>query len=191
MGASASRGAGRRVSGCKWWSLCYYVASLFRSDWEPNMNLRLGGHPMNRALMLLAVLAVAITTFAVPAFAGVGLRGGLSLEPDNFLVGLHWRSSPLGESVYFVPSVEAGFGDATMVAGNADFHYLFKTSSDLAPYVGGGATLNWFDFDGGSETDFGGSILGGIRLSPKMFLEAKIGLGDVPDWKFIVGWNAK
>ena len=145
---------------------------------------------IRRLILTLAAVAFAAVT-VTPAFAGVGLRGGLSLDPDNFLVGLHWSGKPLGESIYFVPSVEAGFGDATMIAGNADFHYVFKTSSELAPYAGAGATLNWFDFDGGSETDFGGSIIGGIRLSPKLFLEAKAGLGDVPDWKFIVGFNAK
>ena len=36
-----------------------------------------------------------------------------------------------------------------------------------------------------------GSILGGIKLTPKMFLEAKLGLGDVPDAKFMVGWNLR
>jgi hypothetical protein len=58
--------------------------------------------------------------------------------------------------------------------------------------VGGGATLNWFDSEGDySETDFGGSLLGGIQLNSGMFLETKYGLGNVPDWKFYVGWNAK
>lgn len=146
---------------------------------------------MKRLFVLAFVAVVLVATAVAPAFAGVGVRAGLALDPDDFLIGLHWRSHPLGDSFYFVPSVEAGFGDATMIAGNADFHYVFKTSSKLAPYAGGGVTLNWFDFDGGSETDLGGSILGGIRLSPKMFLEAKVGLGDVPDWKFVVGWNAK
>jgi len=50
-------------------------------------------------------------------------------------------------------------------------------------------TLNWFDADGGSETDFGGSILGGITLSEKLYFETKFGLGDVPDWKLYVGFN--
>ncbi|HEX5131619.1 MAG TPA: hypothetical protein VFX92_03930, partial [Candidatus Krumholzibacteria bacterium] len=61
--------------------------------------------------------------------------------------------------------------------------------SKYAPYAGGGITLNWFDYDGGSDTKFGGSILGGMQLSPKFFAEAKIGLGDVPDWKFVLGWE--
>ena len=144
-----------------------------------------------KRLLVSTIAVVVLALAAMPAFAGVGLQAGLSLSPDDFIVGAHWKSKPLAESLVWVPSVEAGFGDVTMIAGNVDLHYEFKTKSELAPYAGGGATLNWFDFDGGSETDFGGSILGGIQLNAQMFLEAKVGLGDVPDWKFLVGWHAK
>ena len=145
-----------------------------------------------KRLIVLTVLALALLSAATaPAFAGVGLRAGLSLEPDAFLVGVHFKSSVLEKNLSFVQSVEAGFGDATMIAGNADLHYVFNTESKLAPYVGGGLTLNWVDNDGGSDTEVGGSILGGIDLTRKMFLEAKAGLGDVPDWKFVVGWNRR
>jgi len=141
---------------------------------------------MRRFAMVL-FLVFAVIGLASPALAGVGVHAGLTVNPDDFLVGLHFQSRPVAERLTMVPSVEVGFGDATMVAGNLDLHYTFKTSSDLAPYAGGGLTLNWFDFDGDSETDFGGSLLGGIMLTPKFFLEGKVGLGDVPDWKFYVG----
>ena len=146
---------------------------------------------MNRLLVLIIAVVILALTSTMPALAGVGLQAGLGLNPDDFIVGVHWKSKPLGESIYWVPSVEAGFGDATMIAGNVDLHYEFKTKSKLAPYAGGGGTVNWFDTDGDSETDFGGSLLAGIQLNAKMFLEAKLGLGDVPDWKFLVGWHAK
>jgi hypothetical protein len=140
-----------------------------------------------RSLGLSLAALAAFAVLASPAFAGVGLHAGMTLSPDDFLIGLHWKSKPLAENLSLVPSVEAGFGDATMVAGNLDLHYDLQTGGNLAPYLGGGVTLNWFDFDGGSETDFGGSILGGISLSQKYFLETKVGLGDVPDWKIYVG----
>jgi len=140
-----------------------------------------------RRLGLLPFLTLALIALAAPAFAGAGLHMGLTVNPDDFLIGLHFQSKPVAQNLTLVPSVEAGFGDVTMVAGNLDLHYNFKTQSDLAPYAGGGITLNWFDFENDSETDFGGSILGGISLSAKWFLEGKVGLGDVPDWKFYVG----
>lgn len=143
---------------------------------------------MNRLMVLAMMALVLLTAAAAPALAGVGLRAGLSLDPDDFLVGVHFKTDALSENLKFVPSVEAGFGDATMIAGNADLHYVFETDSKLAPYAGGGLTINWFDNDGNSDTDVGGSFLGGIQLTPKMFFEAKLGLGDVPEWKFVVGW---
>jgi hypothetical protein len=155
---------------------------------------------MNGRLALRLVPAVACLASALllapPASAGgsVGVRTGLALDPDDFVIGLHFKTGPLAKSLHFVPSVEAGFGDVTMIAGNGDLHYIFGTSSKLHPYAGGGLTLNWFDSDrGDSDLEFGGSLLGGMSLGQTslgaMFLEAKIGLGDVPDWKFVVGWN--
>ena len=144
-----------------------------------------------RRLAMISFLTLALIAPAAPALAGVGLHFGLTVNPDDFLLGVHFQSRPVGERLTLVPSAEVSFGDATMVAGNLDLHYAFKTSSDLAPYAGGGITLNWFDNDSGSETDFGGSILGGIMLTPKFFLEGKVGLGDVPDWKFYVGAHVR
>jgi len=143
---------------------------------------------MDRFVRVAVISLFLVGAVVSPVFAGIGLQAGASINPDDFIIGLHWKM-PLQESLVLVPSVEAGFGDATMVAGNADLHYNFQTKSKLAPYLGGGLTLNWFDFDAGSETDFGGSILGGIQLSKKIYFETKVGLGDVPDWKLLLGWN--
>ena len=140
-----------------------------------------------RRMRLIPFLAIALVVSAAPAFAGAGLHLGATTGPDDFLIGLHFSSKPLAERLRLVPSVEAGFGDVTMVAGNLDVHYPFQTSSNLAPYVGAGLTLNWFDYSGGSDTTFGGSVLGGLSLTENWFFETKLGLGDVPDWKFYVG----
>lgn len=145
---------------------------------------------MNR-MMRFSVVSLFLVAAATPAFAGLGLQAGGSVNPDDFLFGVRFKTHPLAESIFVVPSVEVGFGDVTMIAGNLDGHYKFKTDSKYAPYVGAGITLNWFDFDGGSDTEFGGSILGGVQLNEKFFFETKVGLGDVPDWKFLLGWEMK
>jgi len=142
-----------------------------------------------RRILPFTVLAVALVGAAVPAyaagFAGAGLQIGWATSPDDFLVGLHWQARPMGEELDLVPSLDFGFGDVTMIAPNLDAHYVLKTSSDLKPYVGAGITVPWYDFDGGSEWDFGGAIIGGVHLSPNMAFEVKYGLGDAPDWKFV------
>ena len=151
---------------------------------------------MTRLLTALA-LAFALVAASSPALANssIGFRTGLALSPDMFIAGIHFRTNALNENLYFVPSVEGGVGDATMIAGNADLQYQFRTKSKLHPYAGGGLTLNWFHDNGEDNTDVGGSLLGGMSLGEtsfgKMFLEAKLGLGDVPDVKIVVGWNLR
>jgi hypothetical protein len=162
----------------------FYCARLRYSFNRPE----LGGQTLKRILFSCAGLLLAVTA-AMPAFAGPGVHLGASVNPDDFLIGLRFRSHPIAEAIYVVPNAEVGFGDVTQIAGNLDAYYSFKTSSELRPYAGGGLTLTWYDFDGGSDTQFGGSILGGIYVKPAVFFEAKLGLGDTPDWKFIVGWN--
>lgn len=142
-------------------------------------------------ILALATLAC-IGVEPVGATTKVGIRGGLGLSPDQFIIGVHLRSDAIADNLYFVPSFEGGFGDDdTMIALNADLHYAFSTKSKTAPYAGGGLTLNWFD----GENDFGGSLLGGIMLgntsAGPMFFELKLGLGDVSDAKFLVGLNLK
>jgi len=141
---------------------------------------------MQRISVRVLVCAVLTTVAASSAVAGVGLQAGLSLSPDDFVIGVHFKPPTLAKRISIVPSVEAGFGDATMVAGNLDGHFLLATTR-LAPYLGAGLTVNWVDYDGGSSTDFGGSLLGGIQLTKHLYFETKVGLGDVPDWKFLVG----
>jgi hypothetical protein len=33
------------------------------------------------------------------------------------------------------------------------------------------------------------AFLGGIQVNEKFYFETKLGLGDVPDWKFVLGWG--
>jgi hypothetical protein len=143
---------------------------------------------MNRLMRSLAVTTVLVAV-AAPAFAGPGIHLGGSIDPDDFLAALRFRSHPIQDAFFVVPNVEFGFGDVTMISGNLDGRFQLKTDSKWEPYVGGGITLVWYDFDNGSDTEFGGSILGGIALNTKWFFETKFGLGDVPDWKFVVGFE--
>jgi len=141
-----------------------------------------------RRILPFTILAVVLTAAAVPAQAGLtgaGLQIGWSSSPDNFLAGFHYNARTLGEELVLVPSLEFGFGDVTMIAPNLDAHYVLKTSSKLKPYIGAGVTFPWYDFDGGSEWQFGGAVIGGVHITPNIAFEAKYGLGDAPDWKFV------
>lgn len=143
-----------------------------------------------RRVLPLTILAVALTAAAVPAQAagltGAGLQVGWSTSPDDFVAGFHYNARPMGEELDLVPSLEFGFpGDVFMIVPNLDAHYVLKTQSKLKPYIGAGLSFPWYDFDGGSEWEFGGSFIGGIHVNPNISFEAKYGWSDAPDWRFV------
>lgn len=123
-----------------------------------------------------------------------GIRGGISVEPDQFYVGGHLETSPLIDRLYFRPNVEAGFGDdLTLIAANMEFVYKFSTRRAWNIYAGGGPALNIYMFDNGgdndSESEAGLNFLGGVEASNGLFFEFKVGVIDSPDFKFGVGYT--
>ena len=147
-------------------------------------------------LVTAAVLGCLTLASAAHAEVYGGLRAGFSSSPDQFLVGGQLELSPVAENCYIIPSGEAGFGDnATTLSFNGDFQYRFETHGDVRPYAGGGLMVYYFNLDnGGSDTNLGADILGGIYFNRNtrnpMFVDVKLGLTDeIPDWKFIFGLN--
>jgi hypothetical protein len=130
---------------------------------------------------------------STPAFAQHGgIRGGISVDPDQFYFGGHLETSPLIDHLYFRPNVEVGFGDdVTLIAANMEFVYKFTSRRPWHLYAGGGPALNVSMVDGadGSKTDAGFNLLVGVEQAKGLFFEFKIGVVDSPDFKFGVGWT--
>ncbi|MGE0865590.1 MAG: hypothetical protein AB7P34_16960 [Vicinamibacterales bacterium] len=121
-----------------------------------------------------------------------GLRGGLSVDPDQFYFGGHLETAPLVDRLHFRPNVEIGFGDdLTLIGANMEFVYKFPNRRDWGLYAGGGPALNVYMFDDvdDSETDAGLNLLVGVESSRGLFFEFKLGVIDSPDFKFGVGWT--
>jgi len=123
-----------------------------------------------------------------------GIRGGISVDPDQFYFGGHLETSPLVDRLYFRPNVEVGIGDdLTLIAANMEFVYKFSRGRGLNLYAGGGPALNVFMFDGAgdndSETEAGVNVLVGAETPRGLFFEFKLGLIDSPDFKFGVGYT--
>ena len=120
-----------------------------------------------------------------------GIRGGISVDPDQFYFGGHLETSPLINRLYFRPNVEVGIGDDLMlIAANMEFVYKFTRSRALNLYAGAGPALNIFMVDGGdSDTEAGFNILVGAETPKGLFFEFKIGAIDSPDFKFGVGYT--
>ncbi|HEU4364337.1 MAG TPA: hypothetical protein VFT13_02620 [Candidatus Krumholzibacteria bacterium] len=114
----------------------------------------------------LAIVIVAML-FAAPAQAtSFGVRAGYYFDADAVSIGTEMLT-PLSESYnwYFNPNFELAVGDVRdIVAMNADFHYDFQPSSDLAVWAGAGPAI--FVIDRGrfedEKVDVGANLLFGL-----------------------------
>ena len=132
-----------------------------------------------------------LVCFSTPAAAqDAGIRGGISVDPDQFYIGGHLETPPLVDRLYFRPNLEVGFGDdLTLLAANMEFVYKFSTRRQMNFYAGGGPALNIFMVDDESDTEAGFNFLAGMETSRGLFFEFKIGAMDSPDLKFGVGYT--
>jgi hypothetical protein len=120
----------------------------------------------------------------------VGIRAGVSSDPDQFYFGGHVQTRPLVDRLRFRPNVEVGLGDdLTLVALNFEFAYFFPTRRAWGIYVGGGPALNIINRDDDSEADGGFNIVFGVEHREGLFAELKVGAIDSPDVKFGVGYT--
>ena len=152
------------------------------------------------SIALLVVLCAPATTFADMGFVGWGPRFGISDDPDQGIIGVHFDLGEFADNVRFRPSLEAGFGDdVTSFLANGLVAYYFDTSAKVDPYAGAQAVFAFFNFDdddGGdddSETEIGLDVVGGVEFPMKgdtrFLTELQIGFGDIHDFKLMVGWT--
>jgi hypothetical protein len=145
-------------------------------------------------LVLFLAATAATTANAQGARPAIGARTGFSVTPDQFTIGIQ---SQLGAFSIgrFAPSVDFGFGnDITVTTFNFDLQasLLGFPGSSTSLYGGAGPTISLLSPDGrGSDTEIGLSLVAGLKIpfSPVNYynLEARFGIGDIPDFKLLVG----
>lgn len=146
---------------------------------------------------LLATVAL-LWLPAAAAAQGGGIRGGVSIDPDQFYFGGHFDTGALVDRVHFRPNIEAGLSDDLRLIGlNFEFVYKFPRRNRWGFYAGGGPAVNFYSFDRGPNTDrdteseAGLNFLIGVEQSSGLFFEFKVGALDSPELKFGVGWTFK
>ena len=143
---------------------------------------------------LAMLLALALAPARAQAQQEVGVRAGVSADPDQFYIGAHLQTRPLVDRVHFRPNLEIGFGnDLTVVAANLEFVYRFALPAQgWDAYAGGGPCANFIRFSGarqGSDgVEPGFTIVAGIAHRDGLFTEFKVGAMDSPSVKFGVGY---
>ena len=132
---------------------------------------------------------------------GIGVRAGVSGDPDQFYFGAHYDTGPIFDRLSFRPNLEVGLGDnQTLVAGNFEFVYWWPIHRHpWSIYAGGGPAVNIFRWDddhpnhdnGSTDVKPGFNILFGAAHKQGLFVELKLGLLDSPEVKFGVGYAWK
>jgi len=145
--------------------------------------------------LLAAVVVCVLGAAPGEAQTHVGIRAGVSADPDQFFFGGHIETRPLIERLTFRPNVELGIGDdLTVFTGNLEFVYSVPLQQAWRVYFGAGPALVVFsrDDDGpGSDNDGAGggfNILLGAQHSEGLFGELKIGLVKSPELKVTIGY---
>jgi hypothetical protein len=150
---------------------------------------------------LLISLLLSLTAFGnrrPVGVHGIGPRLGLTVNPDQFHVGVHFDLGDLANNLMMQPNLEIGFGDnITTVAPSFEVDYRFRPDwGAWTPYLGGGAGPVFYSWKhGGSSSKLGVYLQFGIgkgssgSQSGHFFLEGKLGLADAPDFKATVGWT--
>ncbi len=131
---------------------------------------------------------------SAPAVAqGVGVRAGISGDPDQFYFGVHTEIGPVAEQLWFRPNLEVGLGNGvTTTAVNFEFAYRLNVRrSQWHPYIGAGPALVIYRDNGHSNAQGGFNILLGVQHQRGFFTEFKVGLADSPSVKFGVGYVFK
>src|SRR5262245_3829306 len=156
---------------------------------------------MLRVSQLLRFLILIFTLVAVipaPSYAqteGIGIRAGVSANPDQFYFGVHVLTKPVVEKLRFRPNAEIGFGShTTTVALNGEFVYSVPLRREpWSLYLGAGPAINFYTAGESPSRNTsvkpGFNFLLGLEHREWLFTEIKVGAIDSPSFKFGIGYN--
>ena len=134
----------------------------------------------------------------------LGVQGGVALDPELILIGVHARFGPFfSENLFFRPNVEFDWGEVTKLFGiNAEMVYRLPLTSRFATwgvYFGGGPAFNFAEQSfGRNEVSFSDfrydaalNILLGIQHRNGLFAEMKTSVyaNPSPSLRLLVGYT--
>jgi hypothetical protein len=140
---------------------------------------------------------------------GIGIQGGVALDPELLDVGVHAAFGPIfTPAVAFRPGVELALGEVTTMLGiNLDVLYVLPgTTADSRwrPYVGAGPNFSYsrvdfepddvddddnrFDFSD-SDGNAGFNFIAGARNANGLFIELKATAYGVSTIRLLAGFD--
>ena len=145
-----------------------------------------------RSFLVICVASALLVTWTVDSRArgsrdGLGMRAGMSMGPDQFLIGAQAEFGPVVGSSFFVPSLDVGLNDQTTVIANADLRWYLLPLPETGIYFYGSAGPAIVI---SPDTDIGLSLTAGVHIPMKnqrrYNVELRFGFGDIPDLKIVV-----
>jgi len=113
----------------------------------------------------------------------IGVRGGYAVEPGQLVIGGQMELGPILGPAYFLPVLDAHFGDDTFLLGYAELRWyllpLPDTGVSFYGSAGPGLVLAGGDGDVGLSLSAGAEIP--MSQGRRYNLEARFGIGDLPD----------
>jgi len=134
----------------------------------------------------------------------LGLSGGIALDPELVLIGMHAQFGPFfSRNLFFRPNVEFDFGEVTKMFGiNAEMVYRIPITSRFeswSMYFGGGPAFNFAQQSfGHNEIDFSDfrydsalNIFVGMQRRSGLFAEVKTSVyaNPAPSLRLLVGYT--
>ena len=134
----------------------------------------------------------------------LGVRGGIALDPELILIGVHAQFGPFfNQNLFFRPNVEFDWGEVTKMFGiNAEMVYRLPLTSRFATwavYFGGGPAFNFAEQSfGHNEVSFSDfrydsalNVLLGVQYRSGLFAEMKTSIyaNPAPSFRLIVGYT--
>ena len=134
----------------------------------------------------------------------LGLSGGIALDPELALIGVHAQFGPFfSRNLFFRPNVEFDFGEVTKMFGiNAEMLYRIPITSRFerwSMYFGGGPAFNFaqqsFGHNEISFSDFrydsAMNIVVGMQRRSGLFAEVKTSVfaNPAPSLRLLVGYS--
>jgi hypothetical protein len=148
---------------------------------------------VKRICVVCAVLVIGLAAAARVGAQGLGVRAGVSADPDQFYGGIDYETAELLERLRFRPNLEIGVGDDVTLT-TVNFEFVYRIPIQKKPwhvYVGAGPALVISHAHNDTDTGGGFNILLGLAHRGGLFTEIKVGAIDSPSFKFGVGYRFK
>jgi hypothetical protein len=146
-----------------------------------------------RSFVVSAAFAVLLLLNTRAHAQGIGFQGGATVDPEQGFVGTHFETGELFRNFRFRPGIDGAFGgDYSLATINIEFLYHLEFGrSGWSLYQGGGPAVVLLRRNEDTSVHAGSFVTLGFAHENGFFTDFKIGYGNTPTLKFVVGYTVR